>query len=117
MLYEVITKFSWQYTTVCALLDGKVTMTSFEDAHRFSPAVEALLDNGADPDIKDTAYGRSAMHIAASKDYDKIASAVITSYSIHYTKLYDISESPLPAAGTDAAGKSARTREQIKMIG
>jgi aconitate decarboxylase len=37
-------KFSWQYTTVCALLDGKVTMASFEDEHRFSPAVEALLD-------------------------------------------------------------------------
>lgn len=37
-------KFSWQYTTVCALLDGKVTMHSFEDEHRFSPAVEALLD-------------------------------------------------------------------------
>lgn len=37
-------KFSWQYTTVCALLDGKVTMTSFEDEHRFSPAIEALLD-------------------------------------------------------------------------
>jgi aconitate decarboxylase len=37
-------KFSWQYTTVCALLDGKVTMNSFEDEHRFSPAVEALLD-------------------------------------------------------------------------
>jgi aconitate decarboxylase len=37
-------KFSWQYTTVCALLDGKVTMSSFEDEHRFSPAVEAMLD-------------------------------------------------------------------------
>jgi aconitate decarboxylase len=37
-------KFSWQYTTVCALLDGKVTMSTFEDEHRFSPAVEALLD-------------------------------------------------------------------------
>jgi aconitate decarboxylase len=37
-------KFSWQYTTVCALLDGKVGMSTFEDEHRFSPAVEALLD-------------------------------------------------------------------------
>lgn len=37
-------KFSWQYTSACALLDGKVTMTSFEDEKRFSPAVEALLD-------------------------------------------------------------------------
>jgi len=37
-------KFSWQYTTVCALLDGRVTMKTFEDEHRFSPAVEALLD-------------------------------------------------------------------------
>lgn len=37
-------KFSWQYTTACALLDGKVTMSTFEDEHRFSPAVEAMLD-------------------------------------------------------------------------
>jgi len=37
-------KFSWQYTTACALLDGKITMDTFEDEKRFSPEVEAMLD-------------------------------------------------------------------------
>lgn len=37
-------KFSWQYTAVCALHDGRVTMESFEDAHRFSPEIDGLLD-------------------------------------------------------------------------
>ncbi|HXK50025.1 MAG TPA: ankyrin repeat domain-containing protein [Clostridiales bacterium] len=39
---------------------------------------QLLLNNGADPDIKDTAYGRSALHIAASKGYDKIAALLIS---------------------------------------
>ena len=36
-------KFSWQYTTACALLDGGVRMASFEDERRFSPDMEAML--------------------------------------------------------------------------
>jgi 2-methylcitrate dehydratase PrpD len=35
--------FSFPYVTACALLDGKVTMTSFEDRRRFSPDMEAML--------------------------------------------------------------------------
>ncbi len=49
-------KFSWQYTTACALLDGKVTMESFEDGKRFSPAVESLLDK-IDLDMRDDIPG------------------------------------------------------------
>lgn len=37
-------KFSWQYTTVAALLDGTVGITTFEDARRHRPAVDRLLD-------------------------------------------------------------------------
>jgi aconitate decarboxylase len=37
-------KFSYQYTVSCALLDGKIVMDTFEDEHRFSAPVEALLD-------------------------------------------------------------------------
>jgi aconitate decarboxylase len=36
-------KFSLQYTTAIALLDGVVTVDSFSDDRRFSPDVEALL--------------------------------------------------------------------------
>jgi aconitate decarboxylase len=37
-------KFSWQYATCVALLDGRVTPDSFSDARRFAPDVGALLD-------------------------------------------------------------------------
>ncbi len=37
-------KFSWQYTAVVALLDGRVDPASFKDARRFAPDVVALLD-------------------------------------------------------------------------
>ncbi|MCB1743276.1 MAG: MmgE/PrpD family protein [Gammaproteobacteria bacterium] len=37
-------KFSFQYTALCALLDGKVVMDSFEDEHRFSARMQAALD-------------------------------------------------------------------------
>ncbi len=37
-------KFSWQYVTAAALLDGRVTMASFEDERRFAPDMEAMLD-------------------------------------------------------------------------
>jgi 2-methylcitrate dehydratase PrpD len=36
-------KFSWQYTTCCALLDGEVRMASFEDDRRFRDDMEAML--------------------------------------------------------------------------
>ena len=36
-------KFSWQYTTACALLDGKVVMDSFTNERRFSDDMEAML--------------------------------------------------------------------------
>jgi aconitate decarboxylase len=36
-------KFSFQYVTAVALLDGAVAIDSFSDARRFSPDVEALL--------------------------------------------------------------------------
>ena len=50
-------KFSWQYTSSCALLDGKVTMDSFEDEKRFSPDVEALLDK-VELDMREDIPGR-----------------------------------------------------------
>ena len=37
-------KFSWQYTTCCALLDGQVRMASFEDERRFRGDMVAMLD-------------------------------------------------------------------------
>ncbi|WP_345817498.1 MmgE/PrpD family protein (plasmid) [Paraburkholderia sp. PREW-6R] len=37
-------KFSWQYATCVALLDGRVTPRSFSDARRFAPDVSALLE-------------------------------------------------------------------------
>lgn len=36
-------KFSWQYVTCAALLDGRVDMNSFEDERRFAPDMEAML--------------------------------------------------------------------------
>jgi aconitate decarboxylase len=36
-------KFSFQYTAAAALLDGAVTIDSFDDCRRFSPDMEALL--------------------------------------------------------------------------
>jgi aconitate decarboxylase len=37
-------KFSWQYTSVLALLDGKVTTSSFKDERRFASDVDTMLD-------------------------------------------------------------------------
>lgn len=47
-------KFSWQYTTAVALLDGRVDPASFHDRRRFAPDVEAVLARTVlenDPDI------------------------------------------------------------------
>lgn len=40
-------KFSWQYTAVIALLDGRVDPASFTDARRFADDAAALLDRTA----------------------------------------------------------------------
>ena len=36
-------KFSFQYVTACALLDGRVGIDSFNNERRFSPDMEAML--------------------------------------------------------------------------
>jgi aconitate decarboxylase len=36
-------KFSFQYVTACALLDGRVGIESFADARRFAPDMQAML--------------------------------------------------------------------------
>jgi len=36
-------KFSFQYTTCAALLDGEVVIDTFEDERRFAPDMEAML--------------------------------------------------------------------------
>ena len=38
-------KFSVQYATLVALLDGEITIASFTNERRFAPDVEALLPN------------------------------------------------------------------------
>jgi len=58
-------KFSWQYTFACALLDGAVTMRTFEDARRFSPDVVALLER-IETQADEGISGRfDEMHVAA----------------------------------------------------
>jgi len=58
-------KFSWQYTFGCALLDGAVTMATFEDGRRFRPDIEALLPK-IDLDMRPDWTGRfDAMHVEA----------------------------------------------------
>ncbi len=56
-------KFSWQYTAAVALLDGAVTMSSFEDERRFRPDVEDMLAR-IDLDMRDEIPGRfDRMHV------------------------------------------------------
>ncbi|MEC9185641.1 MAG: MmgE/PrpD family protein [Pseudomonadota bacterium] len=49
-------KFSWQYTTACALLDGKVVMDSFTNDRRFSDDMEAMLGR-IDVEMRDDITG------------------------------------------------------------
>ena len=49
-------KFSWQYTTACALLDGKVVMDSFTNKRRFSDDMEAMLGR-IDVEMRDDITG------------------------------------------------------------
>lgn len=56
-------KFSWQFTTACALLDGEVTLTSFTDSRRFRPDMERLLGRIV-LDMRDDIPGRlDRMHV------------------------------------------------------
>ncbi len=58
-------KFSWQYTAAAALLDGRVTMASFEDERRFAPDMEAMLAR-ITVDARDEIPGRfDRMHVEA----------------------------------------------------
>jgi aconitate decarboxylase len=63
-------KFSWQYTAVVALLDGKVEPASFKDERRFADDVVALLERTTlvgDPDIS----GRfDRMHVEITVELD-----------------------------------------------
>ena len=49
-------KFSWQYSTACALLDGKVFMDSFTNERRFSDDMEAMLGR-IDVEMRDDITG------------------------------------------------------------
>ena len=49
-------KFSWQYTTACALLDGEVVMDSFTNERRFSDDMEAMLGR-IDVEMRDDITG------------------------------------------------------------
>ncbi|MBT5665349.1 MAG: MmgE/PrpD family protein [Rhodospirillaceae bacterium] len=56
-------KFSWQYTTCCALLDGTVRMASFEDERRFRDDIEAMLGR-VELDVRDDIVGAfEEMHV------------------------------------------------------
>ena len=58
-------KFSWQYTTACALLDGKVVMDSFTNERRFSEDMEAMLGR-IDVEMRDDITGNfDEMHVVA----------------------------------------------------
>jgi aconitate decarboxylase len=54
-------KFSVQYTTVVALLDGEITVDSFDDARRFAPDAVGLLE-------------RTTLHFddAIARDFDRM---------------------------------------------
>lgn len=56
-------KFSWQYTTACALLDGKVTIGSFTNERRFAPDIQPMLDR-IDLEMRDDIPGDfDRMHV------------------------------------------------------
>ena len=57
-------KFSFQYTTAVALLDGKVRIDSFSDERRFQPDIAALLPKIELIQSKDITEAFDKMHIA-----------------------------------------------------
>ena len=56
-------KFSFQYTTAVALLDGKIRIDSFSDQRRFSPDVVALLPRVKVIPSKDITEAFHKMHV------------------------------------------------------
>ena len=63
-------KFSWQYTTACALLDGKVVMDSFTNERRFADDMTPMLDM-IDVEMRDDITGNfDAMYVIAEATLD-----------------------------------------------
>ncbi len=63
-------KFSWQYTTACALLDGKVVMDSFTNERRFADDVTPMLDM-IDVEMRDDITGNfDEMYVIAEATLD-----------------------------------------------
>ena len=63
-------KFSWQYTTACALLDGKVVMDSFTNERRFADDMSLMLDI-IDVEMRDDITGNfDQMYVIAEATLD-----------------------------------------------
>ena len=63
-------KFSWQYTTACALLDGKVVMDSFTNERRFADDMTPMLDM-IDVEMRDDITGNfDEMYVIAEATLD-----------------------------------------------
>jgi aconitate decarboxylase len=63
-------KFSWQYTTACALLDGKVVMNSFTNKRRFAPDMDGMLGR-IDVEMHDDITGNfDEMYVIAEATLD-----------------------------------------------
>ena len=63
-------KFSWQYTTACALLDGKVVMESFTNERRFADDMALMLDI-IDIEMRDDISGNfDEMYVVAEATLD-----------------------------------------------
>ena len=63
-------KFSWQYTTACALLDGKVVMDSFTNERRFADDMTPMLDK-IDVEMRDDITGNfDEMYVIAEATLD-----------------------------------------------
>ena len=63
-------KFSWQYTTACALLDGQVVMDSFTNERRFADDMSLMLDM-IDVEMRDDITGNfDEMYVIAEATLD-----------------------------------------------
>ena len=63
-------KFSWQYTTACALLDGKVVIDSFTNERRFADDMTPMLDM-IDVEMRDDITGNfDEMYVIAEATLD-----------------------------------------------
>lgn len=63
-------KFSWQYTSAVALLDGRIDPHSFTDARRFAPDVVSLLDRIALETDASISGRLDQMHVEVSVELD-----------------------------------------------